>query len=166
MRNEKNVSSWPTIACWECTCTTGWYTRGWWLKGESMLCAHVFIDEVQATITRHESGNLLAVFDELGTHALADSGVGLLRLDATARLMRGSTAEFVSPGCNRQETLGRHRASVEKDCKRTSSQGQCPCSETSLRKGCTCTACQGAPSCRPSAPTGFAGEQSAACAQR
>ena len=45
---------------------------------------HVLIDEVQATVTRHEGGNLLAVFDELSAHALTDGGVGLLRLNAAA----------------------------------------------------------------------------------
>ena len=44
--------------------------------------AYVLIDEVEAAIARHEHRNFLAVFDQLGAHALADSGVGLLRLDA------------------------------------------------------------------------------------
>ena len=46
---------------------------------------HVLIDEVEATVTRHEGGNLLAVFDQLSTHALANGRVGLLRLNATAK---------------------------------------------------------------------------------
>ena len=41
----------------------------------------VFFDEVQATITRDESRDLLAVLDELDTNALTDGRVRLLRLD-------------------------------------------------------------------------------------
>jgi len=46
---------------------------------------YVLIDEVEATVPRHKRGDLLAVFDQLSAHALPDSGVGLLGLDATAR---------------------------------------------------------------------------------
>uniref|UniRef100_A0A3B4WJE7 Uncharacterized protein n=1 Tax=Seriola lalandi dorsalis TaxID=1841481 RepID=A0A3B4WJE7_SERLL len=42
----------------------------------------VLIDEVEATVPRHKRGDLLAVFDQLSAHALPDSGVGLLGLDA------------------------------------------------------------------------------------
>jgi hypothetical protein len=44
----------------------------------------VLIDEVKATIVRNECGNLLAVLDELHTHALTHGGVGLLRLNTAA----------------------------------------------------------------------------------
>ena len=43
----------------------------------------VLIDEVEATITRNETGDLLAVLDELHTHTLTNSGVGLLSLKTT-----------------------------------------------------------------------------------
>merc|ERR1719331_3625242 len=42
----------------------------------------VLVNEVEAAITRHKGSNLLAVFDELSTHALANSGVGLFSLNA------------------------------------------------------------------------------------
>lgn len=47
--------------------------------------AHVLINEVEAAITRHECSNFLAVFNELGTHALTNGGVRLLGLNATAK---------------------------------------------------------------------------------
>ena len=51
-------------------------------KARSGCGTHVLVDEVKAAVTRHESGNLLAVFDQLGAHALADGGVRLLGLNA------------------------------------------------------------------------------------
>mmetsp|Transcript_8054 Transcript_8054/g.22340 ORF Transcript_8054/g.22340 Transcript_8054/m.22340 type:complete len:215 (-) Transcript_8054:39-683(-) len=42
----------------------------------------VLVDEVQATVPRHESRDLLAVLDELDAAALADGRVRLLRFDA------------------------------------------------------------------------------------
>lgn len=44
----------------------------------------VLINEVQATIIGHEGGDLLAVLDQLNSHALAHSRVGLFRLNSTA----------------------------------------------------------------------------------
>ena len=42
----------------------------------------VLLDEVETTITWHESGDLLPVLNQLHTSALTDSGVRLLGLDA------------------------------------------------------------------------------------
>ena len=47
---------------------------------------YVLINEVQATITGHESGDLLAVLDELGANALTDSRVRLLGLDTAEQV--------------------------------------------------------------------------------
>lgn len=44
----------------------------------------VLLNVVQATVTRYESGNLLAVLDELNPHALADGRVRLLGFNTTA----------------------------------------------------------------------------------
>jgi len=61
----------------------------------------VFIGEVQATIARDEGSDLLAVLDELNTHALTDSRVRLLGLDADLcqddTLGVGATSERLLP---------------------------------------------------------------------
>ena len=41
----------------------------------------VLLNVVEATVTRHKSGNLLAVLDQLHTDALANGRVGLLGLN-------------------------------------------------------------------------------------
>ena len=43
----------------------------------------VFINVIQATITRDESGDLLTVLNELDTNALTNSRVGLLSFNTT-----------------------------------------------------------------------------------
>lgn len=43
----------------------------------------VLVNKVQATVIGNEGGNLLAVLNELNTHTLADSRVGLLSFNAT-----------------------------------------------------------------------------------
>ena len=43
------------------------------------------LDIVETTITRHESGDLLAVLDELHTHTLPDSRVRLLGFYTTIK---------------------------------------------------------------------------------
>lgn len=48
----------------------------------------VFFDVVQATITRNECGDFLAVLDELDSNALADGGVRLLSFDAAKEKQR------------------------------------------------------------------------------
>lgn len=45
----------------------------------------VLLNVVQATVTGHECGNLLAVLDQLNPHALADGRVGLFGFNTTAR---------------------------------------------------------------------------------
>lgn len=43
---------------------------------------HVLVREVETTVARYERGQLLAVLDQLHSHALTDSRVRLLRLDS------------------------------------------------------------------------------------
>ena len=44
---------------------------------------YVFLDKVEATVAGHKGCDLLAVFDELHTRALANGRVGLLCLNTT-----------------------------------------------------------------------------------
>lgn len=46
----------------------------------------VLLNVVQATVTGHERGDLLAVLDQLHTNALPDSGIRLLSLDTAAQI--------------------------------------------------------------------------------
>jgi len=65
------------------------------------VAAHVLIDEVEAAITRDESGNLLAILNQLSAHALTNSRVWLLGLDATAKANANAHVRIVS----REQTL-------------------------------------------------------------
>ncbi len=51
--------------------------------------AHILLNEVQATIVGHKGCDLLSVLDQLHTRALADSRVGLLRLNSAAQHTHG-----------------------------------------------------------------------------
>lgn len=50
----------------------------------------VLLNVVERTVTGHERGDLLAVLDQLHTHALADGRVRLLSFDSTAKKKDGS----------------------------------------------------------------------------
>jgi hypothetical protein len=52
------------------------------------LATYVFVDEIQATIARDESGELLASANQLDTHALTHGRVRLLGLDTAEEEMR------------------------------------------------------------------------------
>lgn len=77
----------------------------------SPVKTHVLVDEVEATVVRHEAGNLLAVLDELHTHALANSGVRLLGLNAAARATKRvrQISEHMCYHSERQKTSSRCR---------------------------------------------------------
>lgn len=45
---------------------------------------NVLINEIQATVSWHEAGDLLSVFDQLNTDTLSDGRVGLFGLKTTA----------------------------------------------------------------------------------
>lgn len=54
---------------------------------------YVFVDEVEATIPGHESGDLLPVLDQLYSHALTNSGVRLLGLNTAVMGGEGETSK-------------------------------------------------------------------------
>ncbi len=55
---------------------------------------NVLVDEVEATISWHETSDLLSVLDQLHTDTLTDGRVGLFGLKTTGRLIKMSFLEL------------------------------------------------------------------------
>ena len=54
----------------------------------------VFVDEVQATVSRDEAGNLLTVLDELNANTLTNGRVRLLSLKTATRKQRNNREQW------------------------------------------------------------------------
>lgn len=84
------------LQCMRCACASPPGTPLLRCPAQPSPCAaHVLLNVVEATVHRHEGGDLLAVLDQLHTGALTNSGVGLLGLN-TAAHMRASRKNRVS----------------------------------------------------------------------
>lgn len=84
---------------------------------------YVLLNEVQTSIVRHKSSNLLAVLDKLHTCALSDSRVGLLGLNTTAH----HTTSLL-PSCQSRDAV------CSRVVKLTSSPKQSPWHEKLLQR--------------------------------